>query len=653
MLNKKRALTAAILLSCSCLMAPYYAYAATEPTTPIDLDDYNHKSNITNVYVDQGQTHFVALDLYTNKNDPGNNFEHNSNPSSFRSLMDGEINVINNSMQYIKDLLGTPTTAPTIQFLLWSDDETNAGATSDIMTNGKTILANYFDKNAPASLSDEKYAALIEVNKGAERIWEMSRSPVLNNNDTQFNYFATMTHEVFHALGISSISYWVDAEGKATGEPDENHRLIIAEVISANEGDTGFIGKVEDQDAKYIASNYQGHLRDVFGKSPYTVENPTSAEHFRTVKYITLDQYTELQDIEALKTDNNFYIIRNEFIPYEDTSDDDNPSGAIDDKLNSFGGLYFTGANVDKVLNGAKIAWPDFYDQMLDPVPGLPINCYEDDSVASLKEYEANTPELSHVELQNGFMSHQNYRNWGTFMEAELALLQDIGLDIDCNRFFGQSIYNSGASSTNPFRFTINYQNNAYYDGTTNTYNSSQNRAIGTHLYGSYIDANQQGNINVSGEYGVGIRVDGEGNNLTINSNINANGKDANALMVTYGKDHNVTLSQGASLSAIGENGVAARFDFGCNLLGNTVEYRGSYIKVYYNSATDTWENMGTLDAINGELVTNFNVNGTLKGNGAAIYISPNAYVKNINIMSGADIQGNIISQWNPNAIIY
>ena len=58
-------------------------------------------------------------------------------------------------------------------------------------------------------------------------------------------------------------------------------------------------------------------------------------------------------------------------------------------------------------------------------------------------------------------------------------------------------------------------------------------------------------------------------------------------------------------------------------------------------------------DAIQGALVENFNVAGNLIGSKAAIYISPNAYVKNINILEGADIQGDITSEWNPNEIIY
>lgn len=251
----------------------------------------------------------------------------------------------------------------------------------------------------------------------------------------------------------------------------------------------------------------------------------------------------------------------------------------LDNLTNSYTGLYFTGKNVEEVLNGALIASPSNSTVEISPVPGIPINSYEYD-----EDSNSYFPDFSHVELQNGQMSHQNYRNWNILMEAELALMQDVGVKFDRKNLYGYSIYNSGTAdnrrsfiSDNPYYKRENEQ------WVTGEYNNTS-YGIGLHVYGSYNDVYQKSDILGSGLYGIGIRADGSANNITVlkDTKVAADGYGGIGLLVAYGKNHNVTVD--GTVTALGEKGDAIRFDFGDNNLGNNAEYRGSFIRVYVDS---------------------------------------------------------------------
>jgi hypothetical protein len=175
-----------------------------------------------------------------------------------------------------------------------------------------------------------------------------------------------------------------------------------------------------------------------------------------------------------------------------------------------------------------KIAWPNGTE--LPAVPGIPVEGYEGEDL-----------DLSHLELQNGLMSHQNYRNWCTLMEAELAVLQDIGFTIDRSKFFGQSIYASGlraADNTNAYLIERLTNSNT---GDSKSWSSSTDRAIGLHIYGSNNKVSLTGDadITTSGDYSMGVRVDGSQNDLTIANAIAVSGEEGNGIVVAYGKNHN------------------------------------------------------------------------------------------------------------------
>ncbi len=309
----------------------------------------------------------------------------------------------------------------------------------------------------------------------------------------------------------------------------------------------------------------------------------------------------------------------------------------LDNTDGAYTGLYFTGKYTQEVLNGAYIDLPSNADVDLPAVQGIPVNSYEGDDA-----------DFSHLELQNALMSHQNYRNWNILMEAELAVMQDCGLILDRRNMYGYSIYNSGTEDNR--RVFVN--NNPYYARTEdgqwieNTYNKSS-YGTGLHIYGKYNDVYQQSDLLSGGLYGLGIRVDGQSNNLNIlkDSKVSADGFGGIGVLLAYGKDHNLTVN--GTVTATGAEGTALRFDFGDNTLGNSFEYRGSYIRTSSQGQTYTYY-LDLLDELKGSLFEDVSISGTVLGSKYAILIGANAHVQNINFLQGAKVSGTIESKWDP-----
>ncbi len=284
---------------------------------------------------------------------------------------------------------------------------------------------------------------------------------------------------------------------------------------------------------------FADHTFDVFG---------TQLEAGMAIQVVTRDKLPETPD------GNTFYLV-------------------ISDETKTLRtGVYFSGQHVDEVLNGARLSFPEDYfsangDNYEGTVPGLPLNGLE----------EGDLNQLSHVELQNSLLSHQGWRNWGIPMEAELAMLQDLGYTFDRREHFGWSIYNSGTEDK-PYVF-IN--TNPYYDRENGDWRvgtpSDTSWGIGLHVYGSWTDVTQAADILTVGYDATGIRLEGVGNVLTVaeNTNVRSDGQYGTGLLVSYGKEHVVNVA--GTVTALGDGGIAVRFDFGDNKLGNAMEYRGSY----------------------------------------------------------------------------
>lgn len=282
---------------------------------------------------------------------------------------------------------------------------------------------------------------------------------------------------------------------------------------------------------------------------------------------------------------------------------------------------YIVGANISEVLAGA--------------MPGAPVKMLNDDGALD-DDY------MSHLEFKNSLMSHQNYRNYTTFIEAELALLQDMGYQIDRRNFFGFSVYGNGQQLVNQHGYSArNAQGNGYEP---NEYNSAL-LGLGLHVYGSNNAIFQKADLLTNGAGGAGVRIDGENNTLSIESGtrIYADGLNGRGVMFTYGKDHN--LIQRGDVQASGTEGVGLSFDFGNNVLGNSVDYRGSYIHQVEDNSVEL------LPELEGALVNNADISGRVAGQDAAIYIAPNAWVKNINVLNGAKLEGDIISEYAQNDV--
>lgn len=295
-------------------------------------------------------------------------------------------------------------------------------------------------------------------------------------------------------------------------------------------------------------------------------------------------------------------------------------------------GVYFRGDNVDEVLNGALLEHANSVTGIL--YPGIPLQGFE-------SPYK---PDWSHLELQGSLLSHQNFRNWNTLMEAEMAFFEDLGFNIDRRKYFGYSIYNSGTPTerysfvnTNPY-YERNERGDAYLVGVAST----TKYGIGLHIYGSYTDVLQKADILANGSYSAGIRLEGVNNELVVDqdTNIHVNGAYGYGLLVDFGKDH--YISHFGSIEALGQGGIGVAFDFGSGAMGASSAGIGSCFT--YGDATYYID----YKKINSALVESFEVYGSIKGQLASIYIANNALVNNINIYDGAYLQGDIISNWDP-----
>lgn len=437
-------------------------------------------------------------------------------------------------------------------------------------------------------------AGILIAKSASDSEWSTDSLTVLPEQGTQMNLPSTIVHELFHAFGLQYNGY---------AENSQHFWCTAAD-----------------------NSTYARSLHDAYGRSLGSL----------------MDKAADgVVDITAL------YLLDNSDQP-------ENPDVFYVRYDSLYSGIYFKGDHVDEVLNGATIAWPtevtNDYTAVRDflaPVPGLPVTGFEQNEDGTI------FLEGSHIELQNSLLSHQWFRNWAVPMEAELAMLEDLGFEFDRKRYFGYSVYGSGLTIDNKQGF---WQRNDAGTGWLEGRASRQAWGIGLHVYGSNNTLTQSADLLSVGAYAIGARVDGLQNNVTVASGttIRADGLGGKGILFSWGKNHTLSVEKGATVTADGANGIALAFDFGSNLLGDGMIYLGSYTTAATDYYTGQWYEYPYIpDVLKGPLIDSLRVAGTLSGKRASIYISPNAYVKNIVIEPGARISGDIISLWDPDKTLY
>lgn len=411
----------------------------------------------------------------------------------------------------------------------------------------------------------------------------LSRGNILSDNEQAADLAATIRHEMAHALGFNVITVSVqDKSGKEMEDADGVPILKFPEDIA------------QDNAWTY-------HLRD---------QNLNPAAKGKMV--ITSREFSRRKAKNASLREADFFIL--------DKRSTTQPRS---------GKAYFVGDEVTNVLDGKQF----------DGVDGLPVTGWEDSGL-----------DLSHLET-GGLMSHADYRNYTVFTEVELAAMQDIGYQFDRKAYYGRSVYKDGLTLINTQGYSArNAAGTAYIAGKY----SEIPYGIGLHVFGSRNTITQAADILTKGDGAAGIRIDGTENTVTLarGNAVHADGANGIGVLISYGR--NQTLNQEGTVTADGTGGNGVQFDFGSNMLGAGSEYRGSYIRFSRNvdaedgGITSSVNNRidETVPELNGPLVTEYNLSGSLSGAKNAIYIGRNAFVRSINVKEGAFISGNITSDW-------
>ncbi len=440
--------------------------------------------------------------------------------------------------------------------------------------------------------------------------WAVDTDTVLPTNEQATDFVGTFRHELGHALGIALGMNIIDADGNVLDDIED------------------------DEEVKRLAKNTDGTLRSKFADdvtSSYSWNMHLVDENLNPAKpgmrIVTPETFAELQEQNPEINQNDYFIVSR-------YSNEENPAS---------GYAYFIGNKVTEVLDGATF----------NGVSGLPVNGWEYNDEVGVRMFEG-----SHFQTP-GMMSHRPYSNYTGFLEVELAAMQDLNYDFDRKAYYGKSVYGNDLTIDNTQGYSKRSEGGTYY--LNNSY-SQVPLGVGLHVFGARNNVTQSANILTEGTGAVGIRVDGYENTINVptSTEIHSDGYRGKGILIAYGRTQ--TLNQSGTVTASGQGGNAIEFNFGSSSNGALDEYRGSYIRYsrevdeltgniigasnYDITISSNNEYNYTGDELKGALIDNYNLSGTVTGGENAIYIGKNALVKNINVNEGAQINGNIKSDW-------
>lgn len=465
------------------------------------------------------------------------------------------------------------------------------------------------------------------------------------------SFWSWQGHEAYKEQVVDGLSYWAEIL-----QPQGNNPATILNIGTVNMPGNAYGGSPAANGGQSTLTQMQ---QNIFGLSPATGTLPLGGHGFfglgqddyaldpaftqtpltgKDSVFLTaihevahgLGVASSVQDKGALDVFEPYFESRLNSWSQLLVDDNGNPARAGQKILcNGCNNSYDSDA-FDVRLDQAVLVGPNIKQVLAGGLRGVPVKMLDDDG-------EVDPNFMSHIELRNSVMSHQGYRNYTGFMEAELAVLQDLGYTIDRANFFGRSIYGDGLELVNTQGFFgRNAAGTQYLPG---QYNQAT-LGLGLHIYGSNNHIRQAADLLSAGTGGAGIRVDGENNTVIVDPGIkiHADGLNGQGIQFAYGRGH--TLVHRGDIQATGSQGVGLRFDFGTNALGSLVEHRGSYIR------SVNGVNQALLPELEGPLVQQADITGRVAGRQAAILISDNAYVGRINLMQGARIEGDIISRY-------